>query len=438
MPLDQTHDPALRSWVESAHAPGSDFPVQNLPLGVFSTDGDAARPGFAIGDRVLDLRRARDGGHLDGLAEAIAPALSASTLNALFALGRPALHELRARVSDLLTSGTAAASRAERDPSLLVPMSAVTMHCPAEVGDYSDFYASIDHATNVGSMFRPDNPLLPNYKYVPIGYHGRASSVVVSGTPVRRPHGQTSAKPEGPPTFGPSLRMDYELEVGAFVGAGNPMGTGIPLREAERHIAGLVLVNDWSARDLQTWEYQPLGPFLAKNFATSVSPWVVTLDALEPFRVAARACTSDDPAPLPYLSDAQDQARGGFAITLEVWLRSARMREDGMPAERLSRGDFRRMYWTLAQMLTHHASNGCNLRAGDLIASGTVSGAEKGARGCLLELAWPGTDPVVLSNGEQRAFLADGDEVIVRGWCEAEGRVRIGFGECRGTVLPAT
>jgi len=438
MPLDQTHDPALRSWVESANAPGSNFPVQNLPLGVFSRDGDAGRPGVAIGDRVLDLRQARDGGHLDGLGEAIAPTLGLPTLNALFALGRPALHELRARVSDLLRAGTAAASRAERDPRLLVPMSAVTMHCPAEVGDYSDFYASIDHATNVGSMFRPDSPLLPNYKHVPIGYHGRASSVVVSGTPVRRPHGQTAAKPEGPPTFGPSQRMDYELEVGAFVGAGNPMGTGLPLREAERHIAGLVLVNDWSARDLQTWEYQPLGPFLAKNFATSVSPWVVTLDALEPYRVAARARTSDDPVPLPYLADVQDQARGGFAITLEVWLRSARMREEGMPAERLSHGDFRRMYWTLAQMLTHHASNGCNLRAGDLIASGTVSGADKGARGCLLELAWRGTDPVVLSNGEQRAFLADGDEVIVRGWCEAEGQVRIGFGECRGTVLPAT
>lgn len=438
MPLDQTHDPALRSWVDSANAPGADFPVQNLPLGIFSHNGDHARPGIAIGDRVLDLRQARDGGHLDGLDAALAPALGARTLNALFALGRPALQELRGRVSDLVRTGTAAAMRAQRDPQLLLPLSAVTLHCPAEVGDYSDFYASIDHATNVGSMFRPDNPLLPNYKHVPIGYHGRASSVVVSGTPVRRPHGQAAATPEGPPVFGPSQRLDYELEVGAFVGAGNAMGTAIPLREAERHIAGLVLVNDWSARDLQTWEYQPLGPFLAKNFATSISPWVVTLDALEPFRVPARVRASGDPALLPYLVDAQDAARGGFAITLEVWLRTARMREAGSPAERLSHGDFRRMYWTLAQMLAHHASNGCNLRAGDLLASGTVSGAEKGARGCLLELAWRGSEPVVLSNGEQRAFLADGDEVIVRGWCEAEGRVRIGFGECRGTVMPAT
>jgi fumarylacetoacetase len=316
-------------------------------------------------------------------------------------------------------------------------MSAVTMHCPADVGDYSDFYASVDHATNVGSMFRPDNPLLPNYKHVPIGYHGRASSVVVSGTAVRRPLGQTAAKPEGPPSFGPSQRMDYELEVGAFIGAGNAMGSVIPLAEAEAHLAGLVLVNDWSARDLQTWEYQPLGPFLAKNFATSVSPWVVTLDALAPFRAAARTRAADDPAPLPYLNDAVDQARGGFAITLEVWIHTARMRAEGVAAERLSHGDFRRMYWTLAQMLTHHASNGCNLRAGDLIASGTVSGPDKGSRGCLLELAWRGTEPVTLSNGEQRAFLADGDEVIVRGWCEAEGSVRIGFGECRGMVLPA-
>ena len=433
---DPTLDPALRSWVESANSGDTDFPLQNLPFGIFSR-GDDPRPGVAIGDKVLDLRQARDGGHLDGIDPAIGPTLGARSLNALFALGRPAMRELRVRVSELLRAGTTGATRAQRDPLLLAPMSAVTMHCPAEVGDYSDFYASIDHATNVGSMFRPDNPLLPNYKHVPIGYHGRASSVVVSGTAVRRPLGQTAAKPEGPPSFGPSQRMDYELEVGAFIGAGNAMGSVIPLAEAEAHLAGLVLVNDWSARDLQTWEYQPLGPFLAKNFATSISPWVVTLDALAPFRAAARVRAADDPAPLPYLNDAVDQARGGFAITLEVWIHTARMRAEGVAAERLSHGDFRRMYWTLAQMLTHHASNGCNLRAGDLIASGTVSGPDKGSRGCLLELAWRGSEPVTLSNGEQRAFLADGDEVIVRGWCEAEGSVRIGFGECRGMVLPA-
>ncbi len=436
MLLDVTHDPARRSWVESANEAAVDFPVQNLPLGIFSRD-DEPRPGVAIGKKVLDLRQARDGGHLDGLAPALGPALGARALNALFALGRPAMHELRARLSDLLCAGTPAALRAQRDPLLLVPMSAVTMHAPADVGDYSDFYASIDHAMNVGSMLRPEHPLLPNYRHVPIGYHGRASSIVVSGTPVRRPYGQTAAKPEGPPGFGPTQRMDYELEVGAFIGAGNAIGTSIPLGDAEQHLAGLVLVNDWSARDMQTWEYQPLGPFLAKNFATSISPWVVTLDALEPFRVTPRPRDEGDPLLLPYLLDQDDQTRGGFAITLEVWIRTARMREAGATAERLSQGDFRRMYWTLAQLLTHHASNGCNLRAGDLIASGTVSGPDKGSRGCLLELAWRGTDPITLTNGEQRTFLADLDEVIIRGWCEAEGRVRIGFGECRGAVMPA-
>lgn len=443
MSLDLTHDPARRSWVDSANTADCDFPVQNLPFGIFSR-GDEPRAGVAIGEQVLDLRQARDGGHLDGLdpapalADALAAALGARTLNTLFALGRPAMHALRSRVSDLLCSGTPAALRAQRDPLLLVPMSAVTMHLPAEVGDYSDFYASIDHAMNVGSMLRPENPLLPNYKHVPIGYHGRASSIVVSGTAVRRPHGQTTARPEGPPAFGPSQRMDYELEVGAFIGAGNAIGHSVPLGEAEQHLAGLVLLNDWSARDVQTWEYQPLGPFLAKNFATSISPWVVTLDALEPFRVTSRARDGGDPSLLPYLIDPSDQARGGYAITLEVWIRTARMREAGVPAERLSHGDFRRMYWTLAQLLTHHASNGCNLRAGDLIGSGTVSGPDRGSRGCLLELAWRGSEPVTLANGEQRSFLADGDEVIVRGWCEAEGRVRIGFGECRGAVTPAS
>jgi len=284
-------------------------------------------------------------------------------------------------------------------------------------------------------MFRPDNPLLPNYKHVPIGYHGRASSLVVSGTPVRRPQGQTSAKPEGPPVFGPSARMDYELEVGAFVAGGNAMGATIPLSEAEKHIAGLVLVNDWSARDLQAWEYQPLGPFLAKNFATTVSPWVVTLDALAPFRAPARARAADDPAPLPYLSDARNESAGGFDITLEVWIRTAKMRTAGEAAVRLSHGDFRGMYWTMGQMLTHHASNGCNLRAGDLFASGTVSGPTKDSRGSMLELSWRGAEPITLPNGETRAFLADGDEVILRGWCEREGAVRIGLGECRGVLL---
>ena len=308
------------------------------------------------------------------------------------------------------------------------------MQRPVAIGDYTDFYASIDHATNVGSMFRPDQPLLPNYRHVPIGYHGRASSIVASGTAIRRPQGQVAANPAGPPTFAPTARLDYELEVGAVIGRGNPLGATIPLSEAEQHLAGLVLVNDWSARDVQAWEYQPLGPFLAKNFATTISPWLVTLDALEPYRTAARGRTSEEPAPLPYLTDAGDAARGAFAITLEVWLRSAAMRAAGMPAVRVSRGDFSRMYWTLAQMLTHHASNGCNLQPGDLLASGTVSGPTKESRGCLLELTWRGAEPITLPSGETRAFLADGDEVTLRGICEAPERPRLGFGACTGIV----
>jgi fumarylacetoacetase len=439
MTVDATHDPALRSWVASAQAAGTDFPIQNLPLGAFRLAGSAAVPrlGVAIGDQVLDLARARTLGLLDGLRADAVDALGAPTLTPLFAAGRRALGELRARLSTILTEGTGEAARAEKDAELLLPMSSVEMTIPAEIGDYTDFYASIDHATNVGSMFRPDNPLLPNYRHVPIGYHGRASSIVASGAGVKRPSGQLSAKPEGPPTFGTTARLDYELEVGAFVAAGNALGVSVPLAETEAQIAGLVLVNDWSARDMQAWEYQPLGPFLAKNFLTTISPWVVTLEALAPFRIPARARAADEPAPLPYLASAAHAATGGFAISLEVWLRTAAMREAGAEAVRLSHGDFSRMYWTLGQMLTHHASNGCNLRPGDLLASGTVSGPTTDSRGCLLELAWRGTEPVALPNGETRAFLADGDEVILRGWCEAPGAARIGFGECRGTVVAA-
>jgi fumarylacetoacetase len=436
-PLDRTHDPALRSWVDSAHATGADFTIQNLPLGVFraTTGAGVARIGVAIGDRIVDLGHARDAGYLDGLRAELVEACGGATLNAVFGLGRSTMSALRGRLGAMLREDTPEGARARADQGLTLAMADAEMLVPCAVGDYTDFYASIDHATNVGSMFRPDNPLLPNYKHVPIGYHGRASSIVVSGSPVRRPSGQSAAKPEGPPEFGPSKRMDYELEVGAFIGTGNALGAPIPLDEAEAHIAGLVLVNDWSARDLQTWEYQPLGPFLAKNFATSVSPWVVTMDALEPFRVPARPRGKDDPAVLGYLVDDGDATRGGFAITLEVSLRTARMRAEDSPAERLSRGSFERMYWTLGQMLTHHASNGCNLRAGDLIASGTVSGPDKDSRGCLLELSWKGTEPIKLGNGETRTFLADGDEVIMKGWCERPGAARIGLGECRGVLL---
>jgi len=436
MALDQTHDPALRSWVTSAHAAGADFTIQNLPLGVM-TVGSEARPAVAIGDRAVDLRHARDAGLLGTLPQDVASALDGDTLNALLALGRPALRTLRAAASSMLRAETEPGKRAAADQKLARPIREAEMRLPVEVGDFTDFYASVDHATNVGSMFRPDNPLLPNYRHVPIAYHGRASSVVVSGTPVRRPCGQTNPSPDGPPKFGASERLDYELEVGAVVGKGNALGTSIPIGDAESHLAGLLLVNDWSARDIQAWEYQPLGPFLAKNFATTVSPWIVTLDALEPFRVAARARGDGEPAALPYLSSDADQARGGYDITLEVWLRSARMRAEGLEAQRLSHGTFARMYWTLAQMLTHHASNGCNLRAGDILGSGTVSGPERDARGCMLELAWRGTEPVTLPTGERRAFLTDGDEVILRGWCERSGAARVGFGECRATIVAA-
>ncbi|HEX4682196.1 MAG TPA: fumarylacetoacetase [Gemmatimonadaceae bacterium] len=411
--IDETHDPSLRSWVAAANDPASDFPIQNLPFGVFRGVGEAAHAGVAIGDQILDLAAA---GLYDG-----------HDLNALMARGRGAAHAIRTQASQLLRTGTTPA------PKLLVPMEAVEMLLPAAIGDYTDFYASIHHATNVGSMFRPDNPLLPNYKWVPIGYHGRASSIVISGTPVRRPSGQTRDG-EGPPVFGPSRRLDYELEVGVFVGAGNPRAEAVAIGAAESHVFGLCLVNDWSARDIQTWEYQPLGPFLAKSFATTVSPWVVTLDALAPYRAAAFMRGAGDPEPLPYLSSLDDTNSGGIAITLEVMVASAQMRQRGVAPLRVSRGSFTEMYWTIAQLLTHHASNGCNLRPGDLLASGTVSGPTKESRGCLLERTWRGTEPLELPTGETRAFLQDGDEVIMRAWCEAPGRPRVGFGECRGVV----
>jgi fumarylacetoacetase len=439
MTVNETHAPELASWVESAQDPATDFPIQNLPFGVFRRRGarEAPRVGVAIGDRVLDVSAARDAGLLaGGDAVAAAERCRFSALNGLMALGPRHWSALRLALSRLLRAGGDAADAVRRDPALgerlLVPMADAELLLPAEVGDYSDFYASVHHATNVGSMFRPDNPLLPNYKWVPIGYHGRASSLVPSGTPVRRPHGQTKAPDAEAPTFGPSRSLDYELEVGIFVGPGNQLGTPIPIADAERHVFGLCLVNDWSARDLQTWEYQPLGPFLAKSFATTVSPWVVTLEALAPFRAPAFARPAGDPEPLPYL---RQQGMPGVDLTLEVALRSARMREAGAPPAPVSRGNFRDMYWTIGQLIAHHASNGCNLRPGDLLASGTVSGPTRDARGCLLELTWRGAEPLTLPGGEMRRFLDDGDEVVLRGWCERDGARRIGFGECVGVVV---
>jgi fumarylacetoacetase len=405
--IDRTHDPERKSWVESANLPGADFPIQNLPYCMFRLRGDVkSAAGVAIGDRLLDLS-----------------SFGVASVREVMAMPRAARVVLRRAISDLL------ADPAKQREAMLVPMAGAELLLPCEIGDYTDFYASIHHATNVGRMFRPDNPLLPNYKWLPVGYHGRASSMVPSGTPVRRPNGQTAENPAGPPVFGPSRRLDYELELGAFLGPGNALGEPIPIASALDHIAGLCLLNDWSARDIQTWEYQPLGPFLAKNFATSISPFVVTAEALEPFRRAPEPRLPGDPEPLPHLRGGPDAA---YDITLEVWLKSAQM-----PGPmRLSRTTFASMYWTLAQMVAHHTSNGCNLRPGDLIASGTVSGPEKSNRGCLLELTWRGTEPIELPTGETRRFLEDDDEVILRGWCEAPGFRRIGFGECRGRIMP--
>jgi fumarylacetoacetase len=428
--LNNTHDPSLKCRVPSAHTPGTDFPIQNLPFGVFAPlrNNSAHRIGVAIGDSILDIFECGKRGLLAGLPEDLAGAAKCDSLNALMALEPDRWSLLRRRINELLRVG----SKAPID-NALVPMSEARMVMPARIGNYTDFYASIHHARNIGSMFRPDNPLLPNYKYVPVGYHGRASSVVISGTAVRRPCGQSEG-PDSIPTFGQSRMLDYELEVGMFVGAGNPLGEPIAIAKAESHLFGLCLVNDWSARDIQKWEYQPLGPFLAKSFATTISPWIVTMEALAPYRIPAWPRPPEDPAPLPYLMSAEDREHGGVDLALEAFLSSETMRLAGAKPALLSRSKLKDLYWTPAQLLTHHASNGCNLCPGDLIASGTVSGPEKQSRGCLLELTWRGTEPVVLPSGEPRRFLENGDEIILRARTERAGFAGMGFGECRGMI----
>ena len=437
--LDETHDAKVQSWVDTANLAGSDFPIQNLPFGVFRRRDAraAASVGVAIGDRVLDLAGMRSAGLLaDDSLRAAAEACGSDSLNPLMALGAGPRRALRRRLHAVLRHDAPASDR-QALARHLVAQADVDMLLPAAVGDYTDFYASIFHATDVGKLFRPDNPLLPNYKYIPIGYHGRASSLVPTSTPVRRPSGQTR-EGEAPPKFGPTKALDYEMELGFFVSNGNRLGEAIPIAEAEDHIFGICLVNDWSARDIQAWEYQPLGPFLAKSFATSLSPWAVTMEALAPFRAPAFARAAGDPAPLPYLLSQSDQERGGLDLWLEVSLTSPQMQKAGMAPVVLGKSNFRHMYWTMAQMLTHHASSGCNLRAGDLLASGTVSGADKTARGCLLELTSRGQYPVTLPTGELRKFLEDGDEVITTGFCERDGFRRIGLGSCRGAILAAS
>jgi fumarylacetoacetase len=425
------------SWVSGANDPAGDFPLANLPFGVAERPDRPGEPRIvvAIGDCALDLAECGGFGLLDGLPAHVAAALRTTTLNALMALGPAEWAAVRAHVTSMLQDGPRSIRDHARRDAVLLPRATLAMRLPAAIGDYTDFYASEHHATNVGSMFRPNQPLMPNWKHLPVGYHGRASSFVVDGTPVRRPHGQTSATDDGPPAFGPIKLMDYELEMGVFLGGReNPLGTRIPVARAAERLFGCVIVNDWSARDVQKWEYQPLGPFNAKNFATSISPWVVTLEALAPYAVPGPARKPTDPPVLPYL-----HWDGDFVldVTLEVLVASAAMREKGIAPTRVSLGSFTEMYWSMCQMLAHHSSTGCNMRPGDLLASGTISGPTKESRGCLLERTWRGTEPITLGDGTERRFLQDGDEVIMRAWCERPGLPRIGFGECRGVVLPA-
>jgi len=434
--INETHDPNLKSWIESANDPNTDFPIQNLPLCAYEV-GDL-QPGlgigFVIGDKILDIYGCIDDGLMQNEAIAQFASYRLWSLNAIGSFDPSILSDLRRQAVFLLSDKNDA--RVAIGDHLL-SIKDVQFEPAFKTGDYTDFYCSIYHATNVGSMFRPDNPLMPNYKYIPIGYHGRASSIVISGTDIKRPQGQNRSDAEKPPVFVPCKNLDYEMELGFFVGQGNEMGRPIPIADAESHIFGVCLVNDWSARDIQAWEYQPLGPFLAKNFATTISPYVVTMEALAPFRTKAFERDADDPQPLGYLNDDENKKLGGLDINLEVYIQTEKMRIENIEPHLLSRSNTKDLYWTIGQMLAHHASNGCNLQTGDLMATGTVSGKERSERGCLLELTWRGTEPLELPSGEQRRFLEDGDEVIMKGFCEREGFRRIGLGECRGRILPA-
>jgi fumarylacetoacetase len=424
-----------KSWIESANEPAVGFPLQSLPYCAFAA-ADEVHLGVGIGLFVLDLHLLSASGLLASLDPRIQQACRASQLNDLMHCGSEAWSELRGLLTQFLRDDASADMRRALEP-LLLPAESAKFVKPVIVGDYTDFYASIHHATNVGKLFRPDQPLLPNYKWIPIGYHGRASSLVVSGTEVRRPHGQVKLPNEDSPGFLPTNQLDYELEVAAYIGTGNPLGEPVPIASASGHIFGLSLLNDWSARDIQSWEYQPLGPFLGKNFATSVSPWVVPLDALQPFRTAPEARQSSDPKPLPYLDEASSNPTGSFDITLEVWLSTTKMRSELATSFQLGRSNLQNLYWTFGQMIAHHTSNGCNLNIGDLLGSGTVSGPQPGSQGCLIEITRRGASPLHLPNGEVRTYLEDGDEITILGFCEKEGLPRIGLGECRGVISGA-
>jgi fumarylacetoacetase len=431
--LNETHDPKLISWVASANLPGNDFPIQNLPFAIFRRKDSAEtfRGGVAIGDQVLDLAALSSKNILNGDAQQALLAASGSTLNDFMALGHTAWGSLRLALSRLLRED---AKQQSITAQCLLDMEDVEYALPAHIGDYTDFYTSIHHATNVGKLFRPDNPLLPNYRWIPIGYHGRASSVVLSGHDVRRPQGQLMPPGAERPTLAPSKRLDFELELGIFVGAGNALGTPIPMDQAEQHAFGICLLNDWSARDIQGWEYQPLGPFLSKSYATSISPWIVTLEALAPYRLPFTR-DADEPQPLPYLDSEHNRAAGAFDIQLKITLATPAMREAELPAHTICQTSYRHAYWTLAQLITHHTVNGCNLQAGDLLGSGTLSGPESHQLAAMLEITQGGKIPLTLPNGEQRVFLEDGDQVTLRGWCASKDAARIGFGECIGTVF---
>ena len=429
--LDATHDPALQSWVPSANG-HPDFPIQNLPLGIFSPAGGSPRVGVAIGDSILELG-ALPASALQGAGDAV-DVVKGGTLNALLGLGAGPRRALRARLSALLAAGSPDQALAE---PALHKAADCQLHLPVVIGDYTDFYVGIHHATNIGKVFRPDNPLLPNYKHVPIGYHGRASSVRVSGTPVRRPKGQLKLPDSPDPIYAPCRRLDYELELGVWVGPGNALGETVPITEAAAHVGGYCLLNDWSARDIQAWEYQPLGPFLAKNFGSTISPWVITPEALAPFCMAQPARPEGDPQPLPYLWDEADQRAGALAIELEVWLLTPGLREKGLPPHLLARSHTRHMYWTVAQMVAHHTSGGCDLHPGDLLGSGTLSAPDASGYGSLLEITRGGQQPLTLDSGETRVFVEDGDEIILRAHARQAGAVPIGFGDCRAVITPA-
>lgn len=435
--LNETHDPDLKSWVKSANQSGCEFPIQNLPYGVFrKSDAEKIfRPGVAIGDYVLDLRRLYEADLIhDDASKRALHACTGTTLNDLMATGSESWSALRLTLSRALRAGSAL--EADLRP-LLVSQDQVEYAMPARIGDYTDFYASVHHATRVGKLFRPDNPLMPNYKWVPIGYHGRASSIGITGKKFARPVGQLMPKGATEPIIGPSERLDYELEIGIFMGPGNAIGSRIALDQAEQHVFGLCILNDWSARDIQAWEYQPLGPFLGKNFATTISPWVVTMEALEPFRTACER-PDTDPQPLPYLVSQKNRAEGAFDVQLQALITTDKSRANGAEPAVLSQSSFRHAYWSIAQLVAHHTVNGCNLEPGDLLGTGTQSGPTDAEAGSLIELTQAGQKPLDLPWGEKRGFLQDGDEIIMRAWCEKSGYPRIGFGSVSGSVLPAT